>query len=185
MLPIFRFLSSSFFCVYKLPLFESRITVIELWWHCGGCATFFYSFYFLSEFGETYGKVLRRTGHSCFIDDVYCDASSNMLDPFPSESVGLSGLPGFVRFSFCRLLQNQTRTTSFSIHKLSAKLVISWLVGLELMKKAFSKATRTDVSIEVRFFRLRPMASGVVKGLLKVLGPNILCTKKGKSLFFK
>lgn len=53
------------------------------------------------------------------------------------------------------------------------------------MKKAFSNATRTDVSIDVRFFRLRPIASGVVKGLLKVLGPNILWTKKWKSLFFK
>lgn len=123
---------------------------------------------------ETYEKVFRRTGHSCFIDDVYCDANSNILDPLPSESVGLSGLPGLVRFSFCLRLQNHTRTTSFSIHKLSARLVISWLVGLELMKKAFSSATRTEVSIEVRFFRRRPMASGVVSGLLKVLGPNIL-----------
>ena len=103
-----------------------------------------------------------------------------MLDPSP----GLSGLPGFVRFSFCRLLQNQTRTTSFSIHKLSAKLVISWLVGFELIKKAFSRATRTDVSIEVRFFRRRPIVSGVVRGLLKVLGPNILRAKERKSLFF-
>lgn len=136
------------------------------------------------KLGETYDKVLRRTGHSCFIDDVYCDANSNMLEPLPSESVGLSGLPGFVRFSFCRRLQNQTRTTSFSIHKLSARLVISWLVGFELMKNAFSKATLTEVSIDVRFFRLRPMASGVVKGLLKVLGPNILWAKEGKSLFF-
>lgn len=144
-------------------------------------------YFFLSHLKlcETYEKVFRRTGHSCFIDDVYCDANSNILDPLPSESVGLSGLPGFVRFSFCRLLQNQTRTTSFSIHKLSAKLVISWLVGLELIKKAFSNATRTDVSIEVRFFRRRPIASGVVKGLLKVLGPNILCAKEWKSLFFK
>lgn len=135
----------------------------------------FLSFFILkSTFGETYEKVFRRAGHSCFIDDVYCDANSNILEPLPNESVGLSGFPGFVRFSFCRLLQNQTRTTSFSIHKLSAKLVISWLVGFELIKNAFSNATRTEVSIDVRFFRLRPMASGVVRGLLKVLGPNIL-----------
>lgn len=149
------------------------------------CYLFNSFLWILSRVCKTYEKVFRRAGHSCFIDDVYCDANSNILDPLPSESVGLSGLPGFVRFSFCRRLQNQTRTTSFSMHKLSARLVISWLVGFELMKKAFSSATRTDVSIDVRFLRLRPMASGVVSGLLKVLGPNILCAEEGKSLFFK
>lgn len=170
---------------YKLPLFESRITVIEFMMTLRRC--FFSSgFSFcVAKSCKTYEKVCRRAGHSCFIDDVYCDANSNILEPLPSESVGLSGLPGFVRFSFCRRLQNQTRTTSFSMHKLSARFVISWLVGFELMKKAFSSATRTEVSIDVRFLRLRPMASGVVSGLLKVLGPNILCAKVRKSSFFK
>lgn len=63
------------------------------------------------------------------------------------------------------------------MHKLSAKFVISWLVGLELIKNAFSKATRTDVSIDVRFLRRRPIVSGVVNGLLNELGLNMLFRK--------
>lgn len=109
-------------------------------------------------------------------DDMKGEPTSKMPEPFPNESVsGLSGCPGCERFSFWRRLQNQTRTTSFSMHKFSAKFVISWLVGFELMKKAFSSASRTDVSIDVRFLRRRPiMFSGVVSGLLIVLGPKIL-----------
>jgi len=107
-----------------------------------------------------------------------------MLEPL-FESPGLSGfMPGLVRFSFCRRLQNQTLTTSFSMHKLSAKFAISWLVGLELMKKAFSSATLTDVSIDVRFFRLRPIFSGVASGLVRVLGPNMLWKKMTSPLTY-
>ena len=36
------------------------------------------------------------------------------------EPAGLMLADGFIRFSFCLRLQNQTRTTSFSMHKLSA-----------------------------------------------------------------
>ena len=57
------------------------------------------------------------------------------------------------------LLQNQTRTTSFSIDRPSANMAISSDVGLGLARKAFSKATRTLVSIDVRFFLRRPNPS--------------------------
>lgn len=60
------------------------------------------------------------------------------------------------------------------MHRRSAKLVISSLVGFEFTKKAFSSATRTVVSIEVRFFRRLPMVSGVDRGLLRALDPNRL-----------
>lgn len=77
--------------------------------------------------------------------------------PFPS---GLSR-DGFTLFSFCLLLQNHTLTTSFSMESRSAREVISSLVGFGFKLKAFSRAPRTVVSIEVRFFLLRPMISGV------------------------
>lgn len=60
------------------------------------------------------------------------------------------------------------------MHKLSARFAISWLVGFEFIKNAFSSAVLTDVSIDVRFFLRRPMFSGVDNGLDNVLGPNIL-----------
>lgn len=40
--------------------------------------------------------------------------------------------------------------------------------------KAFSRAPRTDVSMDVRFFLRRPIVSGVVNGLLNVVVPKIL-----------
>lgn len=83
------------------------------------------------------------------------------LLPF-NDSVGLSDSFGLMRFSFCRRLQYQTRTTSFSMYRLSAKFVISSLVGFGFIMKALSRETLTLVSIEVRFFRRRPMVSGVV-----------------------
>lgn len=88
----------------------------------------------------------------------------------------LVGLPidaevgGLIRFSFCLLLQNQTLTTSFSIVKLSASIAISSEVGLGFCRKAFSSATRTVVSMLVRFLRRRPIASGVVSGFVSALG---------------
>lgn len=77
---------------------------------------------------------------------------------------------GLIRFSFCLLLQNHTRTTSFSIHKPSASIEISSEVGLGFCMKAFSRATRTLVSIDVLFFLRLPMVSGVVRGLLNAPG---------------
>lgn len=68
------------------------------------------------------------------------------------------------------LLQNQTRTTSFSMQRLSASMEISSEVGFGFCMNAFSKATLTLVSMEVLFFRRLPMASGVVKGLASELG---------------
>lgn len=68
------------------------------------------------------------------------------------------------------LLQNQTRTTSFSMQRLSASMEISSEVGFGLRMNAFSKATLTLVSIEVLFLRRLPMASGVVRGLASELG---------------
>lgn len=68
------------------------------------------------------------------------------------------------------LLQNHTRTTSFSIARLSASIVISSDVGFGFWIKAFSRATLTLVSIDVLFFRRLPIASGVVSGFDKELG---------------
>lgn len=59
------------------------------------------------------------------------------------------------------------------MHRLSARLVISSLVGLLLTRKAFSRATRTEVSMEVRFLRRRPTISGVGVVLAMVLGLKI------------
>lgn len=98
------------------------------------------------------------------------------LLPF-NDSVGLSDSFGLMRFSFWRRLQYQTRTTSFSMHKLSARLEISSLVGFGFMIKALSRDTLTLVSIEVRFLRRRPIASGVVSWLESPLLPNILSIK--------
>lgn len=75
-----------------------------------------------------------------------------------------------VNISITHLLQNQTRTTSFSMPRLSARMEISSEVGFGFSKNAFSSATLTLVSIEVLFFLRLPIASGVVKGLLKELG---------------
>lgn len=68
------------------------------------------------------------------------------------------------------LLQNHTRTTSFSIAKLSANTVISSEVGFGFWTKDFSSATLTLVSIEVLFFRRLPIASGVVRGFESEFG---------------
>lgn len=63
-----------------------------------------------------------------------------------------------------------TRITSFSMFKFSARIEISSDVGFGFWMKALSSATLTVVSIEVRFFLLRPTASGVVCGLESALG---------------
>ena len=75
------------------------------------------------------------------------------------DPAGLKLAEGFIRFSFCLRLQNQTRTTSFSIHRLSEIYCISSEVGLGLALKARSRFSLTVVSIEVRFFRRRETAS--------------------------
>lgn len=82
----------------------------------------------------------------------------------------IAAVGGFILFSFCLLLQNHTLTTSFSIQRLSASIVISSDVGFGFAMKAFSKATLTLVSIDVLFFRRLPMVSGVVRGLLSAPG---------------
>lgn len=92
------------------------------------------------------------------------------LLPFPTEQGDPTADGGLILFSFCLLLQNHTLTTSFSMHKLSARSEISSDVGLGFAMKAFSKATLTLVSIEVLFFLRLPMASGVVMGLLNAPG---------------
>uniref|UniRef100_A0A8W7PIP7 Uncharacterized protein n=1 Tax=Anopheles coluzzii TaxID=1518534 RepID=A0A8W7PIP7_ANOCL len=103
--------------------------------------------------------------------------------PLAEECVGLS-IPfgGFIRFSFCRRLQNHTRTTSFSMHRLSARVEISSLVGLQLTRNAFSSATRTDVSIEVRFLRRRPIVSGVAIVLERAAGLKMRLRKREESV---
>ena len=66
---------------------------------------------------------------------------------------------GVIRFSFCRRLQNQTRTTSFSSCRLSARLVISWADGFGFLLKCCSNAPLIETSMLVRFFRFRPCAA--------------------------
>lgn len=89
------------------------------------------------------------------------ESKGNAVGEEPEPEVGvpdeLSG--GLILFSFCRRLQNHTRTTSFSMQSESASIDISSEVGFGLERNAFSKATRTVVSILVRFLRLRPIAS--------------------------
>jgi len=77
---------------------------------------------------------------------------------------------GLMRFSFCRRLQNHTRTTSLSICKLSANIVTSSDVGFEFTRKLFSSATRIDVSMLVRFFRRLLAPSGDTWDELSTLG---------------
>lgn len=79
-------------------------------------------------------------------------------------SPGVPGLPpmetgGVILFSFCLLLQNQTRTTSFSSCRLSARPVISCADGLGCLWKWFSRAPLTETSILVRFLRFLPWAA--------------------------
>ena len=62
-------------------------------------------------------------------------------------------------------LQNQTRTTSFSMLRLSATYAISSDVGLGFWLNALSRAIRTVVSMEVLFLRLRPNVSAALKEL--------------------
>ena len=81
---------------------------------------------------------------------------------------------GLIRFSFCLRLQNHTRTTSFSICRLSPSMQISSDVGFEFCRKLFSRATRTEVSILVRFFRRRPMASAALAEPLRADGFDVI-----------
>lgn len=119
------------------------------------------------------------SGHSYFPEgekrgDIELIPNRPDVLPF-KDSVGLSDSDGLIRFSFCLRLQYQTLTTSFSMQRLSARFVISSLVGLGFMIKALSSETLTFVSIDVRFFRLRPIASGVFSWLESEL-LNILLT---------
>merc|ERR1719470_281514 len=66
---------------------------------------------------------------------------------------------GVILFSFCLLLQNHTRTTSFSNCKLSAIWEISTAGGLGCFKKWFSRAPLTVTSILVLFFLFLPWAA--------------------------
>ena len=68
------------------------------------------------------------------------------------------------------LLQNQTRTTSFSIQRLSPIIRISSEVGFGFLMKARSSATLTVLSIEVRFLRLLPIRSAQICALGVVVG---------------
>ena len=79
--------------------------------------------------------------------------------PGMGELPGLSLLLGFSLFSFCRLLQNQTLTTSFSRQRPSEMYCTSSLVGFGLELKALSRATLTVLSMEVLFFLLLESAS--------------------------
>ena len=82
-------------------------------------------------------------------------------EPAP-ESERAPDAGGFMRFSFCLRLQNQTLITSFSIHNELANIVISSEVGLGFCKNARSSDTLTVVSMLVRFFlRLPESESGV------------------------
>lgn len=47
----------------------------------------------------------------------------------PELEAGAPGAGGLILFSFCLRLQNHTRTTSFSMQRESANIVISSLVG--------------------------------------------------------
>lgn len=97
------------------------------------------------------------------IESVTADGGDIVGEPSAADG-------GLIRFSFCRLLQNHTRTTSFSICSDSANMAISSEVGFGFCRKAFSSAIRTLVSILVRFFRRLPIASGVVWALVNALG---------------
>ena len=85
----------------------------------------------------------------------------NVVGEEPEPEVGVPDelRGGLIRFSFCRRLQNQTRTTSFSMQSESASIDISSDVGFGFVRKAFSNATLTVVSMLVLFFRRRPIAS--------------------------
>jgi hypothetical protein len=116
-----------------------------------------------------------ESGHSSFIVGEKC-GESELMPKSPLELLiesGLSDSDGLIRFSFCRRLQYQTRTTSFSMQRFSASAVISSLVGFGFMMKARSSDTLTFVSIDVRFLRFRPMASGVESVLIELV-PNRL-----------
>ena len=97
--------------------------------------------------------------------DAKTDGAGDAIVGLPIAAVG-----GLILFSFCRLLQNHTRTTSFSMAKVSANTVISSEVGFGFCTNAFSRATLTLVSIDVLFFRRLPIASGVVSGFEREFG---------------
>ena len=87
---------------------------------------------------------------------------------FFMEILSLSNMDGSVPKT--HRLQNQTRTTSFSMHKESASIVISSEFGFGFWRNAFSNAILTVVSIDVRFFLRRPMASGVACADVSAVG---------------
>lgn len=104
----------------------------------------------------------------------------NRLGWLNGVPVGLSVSKGFTRFSFCLRLQNHTLTTSRSIQSFSDRAAISSLVGLLFIMNAFSRAPRTVVSIDVRFFLLLPICSGLVRGLVSMLILKILEKRRRK-----
>ncbi|TNN78069.1 hypothetical protein EYF80_011574 [Liparis tanakae] len=83
--------------------------------------------------------------------------SGPMLPTCEYASSGVRGSPGGVmRFSFCRRLQNQTLTTSFSSCRVFAREVISCADGLGHLRKWLSNAPFTLTSMDVRFFLFLP-----------------------------
>lgn len=76
-----------------------------------------------------------------------------------SSPPGICPPTGVILFSFCRLLQNQTLTTSFSNCKLSARELISAAPGFGHLRKWLSSAPLTPTSIEVLFFLFLPCAA--------------------------
>ena len=76
------------------------------------------------------------------------------------------------------LLQNQTRTTSFSMLRLSPIDLISSDVGFGFLMKALSRDIRTWLSIEVLFFRRFPKRSAtkglfwMVEGVVPLTDPS-------------
>lgn len=128
------------------------------------------------------GEVVRSSSQSVYFESgEKWWGDSELMPKLPEllpfrDSVELSDSVGLIRFSFCRRLQYQTRTTSFSMYKLSASALISSLVGLGFIMKALSSETLTFVSIDVRFLRRRPNDSGVVSWL-DIPVPNNLWAK--------
>lgn len=83
-----------------------------------------------------------------------CGASSSNCSPlhgFPCSLVSFK----VNLFSFCRLLQNHTRTTSLSMPRFVARMPISLADGFGFAQNSFSKTLLTETSIAVLFFRFR------------------------------
>ena len=91
----------------------------------------------------------------------------------------------FNRFSFCRLLQNHTRTTSLSIPRFSASTSTSCEDGLGFEQNSFSSTLLTATSIDVLFFRFLPCVSSdspLLAALLLLSASSNHLISKGLSL---